>query len=133
MPKNKKRVVLEKVKDERYIARFDLCVHDPEYHDVHHILASAHAYTLGRHNHIILIYRTLHFVRLRTFDNDKPFDTALNVPEAEKGLYKKLRAESPDLIRRTREFHSFYDETGMGRRYNHIKSKATRTSIVVAS
>lgn len=124
MPKqDKKRVILEKVKDEKYIVRYDLRVHDPSNPEARNLLVGAHAYTLD--DRILLVLRTPHKVRWRVFSQDTPFGNAKTIPEADKRLYGRLRQEAPDLVRTTNEFHAFYDETGMGRHYNFVRPKTS--------
>lgn len=130
---DKKRVVLEKVRDDRYLARYDLRVQDPENPEARNILAGVHALSGNEqfNDHIILMMRTPFRVRWRTYPDDAPFGVVHNVREADKGLYEKLRAEAPSIVRQTNEqhhddFHGFYDETGMGQRYNRVRQKTRK-------
>jgi hypothetical protein len=119
MKQEKKRVVLRKVTDTRFVARYNLEVFDPASPSEYKVLLLAtYATTIGERGRFVLSLKG------PSFPEGTDFDAAVNVPEANRFLYERLKEEAPQQVRevnsRGDNFPGWYDETGMGRKYNPV-------------
>ncbi len=131
------RVVLRKIENEKnlrqiengkYITGYELGTISKSSNELTALTARTTSYTLD--DRIVLLFEPTIEGRGFCFQKTIPFGNAKTVPEAEQRLYDKLRKEVPNLVRKEGIFHSFYDETGKGKRYNRVRPKIISSTSV---
>ena len=107
------------IKEEKYITGYELGTILKSTNELTATTARTTAYTLD--DRIVLLFEPTINGRSFCFGIPIPFGNAKTVSEAEQRLYDKLRKEAPKLVQDEAIFHSFYDETGRGTRYNRVR------------